>query len=132
MLVSRNFNSKNLMSKKSDGSQVKESTDSSATMDEDDTKGNKFSSHQLLNSFSPSKRYFWCWIVTCKIFKKKKKTIKKEELTAVQQSLPKNQKVIFFNFYLLSVVSGQKLIVKTIFDYILVCIVDSSMNFWMW
>lgn len=29
------------MSKKSDGSQVKESTDSSATMDEDDTKGKK-------------------------------------------------------------------------------------------
>ncbi|XP_055305108.1 calcium/calmodulin-dependent protein kinase type II alpha chain-like [Sitodiplosis mosellana] len=41
MLVSRNFNSKNLMSKKSDGSQVKESTDSSATMDEDDTKDDK-------------------------------------------------------------------------------------------
>lgn len=43
MLVSRNFNSKNLMSKKSDGSQVKESTDSSATMDEDEaTKGKTF------------------------------------------------------------------------------------------
>lgn len=41
MLVSRNFNSKNLMSKKSDGSQVKESTDSSATMDEDESKGKK-------------------------------------------------------------------------------------------
>lgn len=46
MLVSRNFNSKNLMSKKSDGSQVKESTDSSATMDEDDGKGEDYFSFQ--------------------------------------------------------------------------------------
>lgn len=39
MLATRNFSSKNMMSKKSDGSQVKESTDSSTTIDDDDSKG---------------------------------------------------------------------------------------------
>lgn len=54
MLVSRNFNSKNFASKKSDGSQVKESTDSSATMDEEDTKGNVHNDYSTNTAFTHS------------------------------------------------------------------------------
>lgn len=54
MLVSRNFNSKNFASKKSDGSQVKESTDSSATMDEEDTKGNWHNDYSTNTAFTHS------------------------------------------------------------------------------
>ncbi|XP_021925542.1 calcium/calmodulin-dependent protein kinase type II alpha chain isoform X7 [Zootermopsis nevadensis] len=39
MLATRNFSSRSIIAKKSDGSQVKESTDSSTTLEDDDVKG---------------------------------------------------------------------------------------------
>ncbi|XP_049860670.1 calcium/calmodulin-dependent protein kinase type II alpha chain isoform X16 [Schistocerca gregaria] len=39
MLATRNFSSRSIITKKSDGSQVKESTDSSTTLEDDDVKG---------------------------------------------------------------------------------------------
>lgn len=86
MLVSRNFNSKNFVSKKSDGSQVKESTDSSATMDEDDGKGTFIASP--LHSLSSLCLMFYVYICFCII-----QMTKKVALIVVQLLLPKSLKV---------------------------------------
>ncbi|XP_050446269.1 calcium/calmodulin-dependent protein kinase type II alpha chain isoform X6 [Cataglyphis hispanica] len=61
MLATRNFSSRSIITKKGDGSQVKESTDSSTTIEDDDIKAdnagddnNSSSSNNSQNSASPS------------------------------------------------------------------------------